>query len=244
MIKPKDGESLWTLLLLKLTHMGQVENHARYLRMMRNRTMEDMGIDEADVQQLLDELTGAKNNLVQHSGYLPRQWVLGSSPGFPDHALEDNSDVSLLRAGSGNRLSTDVNVGWQRSRWKRARRSEKSLIGRSRRMRGDYVTGVQVKGSNSRKQGHWMGPARVIGVEGSTLWVSHGATTIKCAKEHVRMASLAEKETRELMTRLGAEDRDSRKAHEPPPRQQDLNGQQPTTIETTKPTSSKEPTTT
>ena len=39
-----------------------------------------------------------------------------------------------------------------------------------------------------------MGPSRVIGVEGSNLWVSPKATAIQCAKEHVWMSSLAEKE--------------------------------------------------
>ena len=34
---------------------AQVENHARYLRMMGNRTLEDCDIYEADFQQLLDE---------------------------------------------------------------------------------------------------------------------------------------------------------------------------------------------
>ena len=38
-------------------------------------------------------------------------------------------------------------------------------------------------------QGHWMGLA--------CYW--HRATAIKCAEEHVRMASLAEKEMREMM---------------------------------------------
>ena len=54
--------------------MELVENHARYLRMMGHRTMEDVDIDEADSQQLLDELTDAKNHLAQHNGYLPGQW--------------------------------------------------------------------------------------------------------------------------------------------------------------------------
>ena len=67
----------------------------------------------------------------------------------------------------------------------------KNLIGRSRPMRGDYVPGDAVfnwrAGRGVRQsQGHWMGPARVIGVEGSNLWVSHGATAIKCAKEQLR----------------------------------------------------------
>ena len=56
-----------------------------------------------------------------------------------------------------------------------------------------------------------MGPARVIGVERCNLLVSHRATATKCAKEQVRIASPAEKEMREMMMRLGAEDPDSRK---------------------------------
>ena len=53
-------------------HMEQIENHARYLRMMGNRTVEDQ--DEADSQQLLDELTNAKNNLVQHNRCTSCSW--------------------------------------------------------------------------------------------------------------------------------------------------------------------------
>ena len=49
-----------------------VENHARYLRMMGNRTTEDLGVDEADFQQLL------------------------SSRRVPGHVLEDNSHLPLL----------------------------------------------------------------------------------------------------------------------------------------------------
>ena len=54
------------------------------------------------------------------------------------------------------------------------------------------------------------------------------------------MASLAEKLMREMMMRLGAEDSDSRRARGPPPRAQDLSGQQPSTTEMAKPTFSTE----
>ena len=43
--------------------------------MIRNRTMEDMGSDEADVQQLLDELTGAKKQSCT------TQWILAETVG-------------------------------------------------------------------------------------------------------------------------------------------------------------------
>ena len=76
-------------------YMDQVENHAGYPRMMGNRTMEDLGIDEEYVQQLLDEVLAAKK-LVQHNGYLPRHYVLGSSPRVSGHVLDDNPDLPLL----------------------------------------------------------------------------------------------------------------------------------------------------
>ena len=58
--------------------------------------LEDVDIVEAEVQQLLDEWTDSKSNLVQNNGYLPRQGVPGSSPRVSGHALEDNSDLPLL----------------------------------------------------------------------------------------------------------------------------------------------------
>ena len=123
----------------------------------------------------------------------------------------------------------------------------KNFIGLCRPMRGAHIPGDAVHYCMAgqgvhQSQGDWMGPARVFGVKGSNLGGgSLGATAIKCAKEQVRMASLAEKETREMMMRLGAADPDSRKVHEPSPRQQGPTGQHPPTTENSQPTCPKEP---
>ena len=77
-------------------------------------------------------------------------------------------------------------------------------------------------------QGQWLGPARVIGIEGGNVWVSHRATAIKCATEQLRMVSPAERETREMLVRIGGDDADERSKHGVP-RQQDLTQQQPST---------------
>ena len=77
-------------------------------------------------------------------------------------------------------------------------------------MPGDTVYYWRASQGVHQPQGHWVRPARVIGVEGSNLLVSHRATATRCAKEQVRMASAAEKEMREMMMmRLGAEDPDT-----------------------------------
>ena len=66
-VDPVPAETHW--------HIEQVENHARYLRMM-DRTVEDLDIDDADFQVLLDELTGAKNNLLQ------KTWIFAETVGL------------------------------------------------------------------------------------------------------------------------------------------------------------------
>ena len=56
--------------------------------------------------------------------------------------------------------------------------------------------------------------------------MSHRATAIKCAKEQLRMASLAEREMREMLMRIGGDHHGERSKHGVP-RQQDLTQQQP-----------------
>ena len=76
--------------------MGQVENTARYLRQMGYRIVEDIDLSQCDVQTMLDELTDAKNSLVQHNGYMPREWVSSLILRVPCHMLEENIDLPNL----------------------------------------------------------------------------------------------------------------------------------------------------
>ena len=54
-------------------HMRQVENHARCLRMMGNRTTEDMATNETDFQLFAGRIDRCEN-LVQHNGSVPSRW--------------------------------------------------------------------------------------------------------------------------------------------------------------------------
>ena len=211
--------------------MGQVENNARYLRQMGYRIIEDIDASQRDFQTMLDELTDAKNSLVQHNGYMPRQWVFGLIPRVPGHMLE-NSDLPNLDPEGRFRKIAEMRHKCRMAaiETEATAKIRKSLIGRSRPMRGNYVSGDLVyhwRAGNGvhQAQGQWMGPARVIGIEGGNVWVSHRATAIKCAKEQLRMASPAEREMREMQMRIGGDDPDERSKHGVP-RQQDLKQQQ------------------
>ena len=95
-------------------------------------------------------------------------------------------------------------------------------------MLGDLVYSWRAGNGVHQAQGQWLGPARVIGTEGGNVWVPHRATAIKCAKEHLRVASPAGREIREMLMRIGGDDPDKRSKHGVP-RQQDLTQQQPPT---------------
>ena len=64
-MEPTLAESHW--------QMGQVENNARYLRQIGYRIVEDIDVSQSDFQTMHDELTDAKDSLVQQNGYMPRQ---------------------------------------------------------------------------------------------------------------------------------------------------------------------------
>ena len=191
--------------------MGQVDNNARYLRQMGNKILEDIDVSEDDFQTLLP-------------GLIPR---------VPGHMLEVNPDLPNLDPEGRFRKIAEMRHKCRKAAIERGADAKirKSLIGRSRPMRGNYVPGDLVYYWRAgygvhQAQGQWLGPARVIGIEGGNVWVSHRATAIKCAKEQLRMASPAEREMREMLMRIGGDDPDERSKHGAP-RQQDVTQQQP-----------------
>ena len=226
-VEPTPAEAHW--------QMGQVENNASYLRQMGYRIVEDIDVSQSDFQTMLDELTDAKNSLVQHNGHMPRQWLFGLIPRMSGHMLQENSDLPNVDPEGRFRRIAEMRHKCPMAAIETETNAKirKSLIGRSRPMRGNYVPGDLVCHSRAgngvhQAQGHWLGPARVIGIEGGNVWVSHRATAIKCAKEQLRMASPAEREMREMLMRIGGDDPDERSKHGVP-RQQNLTQQQPPT---------------
>ena len=156
-------------------HMEQVEKHARYRRVVGNRTTEDTDIDEADFPTVAGRVDGC----------------------------EEQSCVSTMdtcRAMSGeSRFTKQVRQKRHKCRMAAIEvvantKISRSVIGRSRRS-WRYSVLLESRSRNQgvyQSNGHWMGLAGVIGAEGSNLRVSHRAEEIKCVKDRVRMASPAE----------------------------------------------------
>ena len=194
--------------------MGQVENNARYLQQMGYSIVEDINVSQSDFQTMLDELTDAKNSLVQHNGYMPRQCVFGLIPRVLGHMLEEKSDLPNLDPEGRFRRIAEMRHKCRMAAIETGANAKikKSLIGRLRPMGGNYVPGNLVcywrAGTGVHQaQRQWLGPARVIGIEGGNVWVRQLS---RCAKEQLRMASPAEREMREMLMRIGGDDPDER----------------------------------
>ena len=129
-VEPTAAEAHW--------QMGQVENNARYLRQMGYRIVEDIDVSQSDFQTVFGELTDAKNSLVQHNGYMSRQWVFGLIPRVPGHMLEENSDLPNLDPEGRFRKIAEMRhkCGMAAIESEANAKIRKSLIGRSRPMRG------------------------------------------------------------------------------------------------------------
>ena len=161
-VEPTPAEAHW--------QMGNVENNARYLRQVGYNIVEDIDVSQSDFQTMLDELTDAKNSLVQHNGYMQRQWVFGLIPRVPGHMLEGNSDLPNLDPEGRFRKIAEMRHKCRMAAIETEENAKirKSLIGRSRPMRRNCVPGDLVyywrPGNGVHEaQGHWLG---VIGVEG------------------------------------------------------------------------------
>ena len=226
-VEPTPAEAHW--------QMGHVENNATYLRQMGYRIVEDIDVSQSDFQTMLDELTDAKNSMVQHNGYMPRQWVFGLIPRVPGHMLEEDPDLPNLHPESKFRKIAEMCPKCRMAaiETEAIANIRKSLIGRQRPMRGKcaWRSGVLLASkkncasSTKSMAGQWLGPARVFELKEEMFAVSHRATAFKCAKEQLRMASPAKREMREMLMRIGKDDPDERSIHGVP-RQQDLTQQQ------------------
>jgi len=139
----------------------------------------------------------ARNSLRNPSGFSPRQWVFGSNS-KTIASLEDDEDGSAVSA-----VTTDAKMA-RKHNLKIAARSAffetqnvrsltKALSHRARVKPRDYKPGDMVyiyrdDPSGKRSKAKWIGPATIIGAEGSNYWAARGGRCLLAAAEHLRPA--------------------------------------------------------
>ena len=159
-----------------------------------------------DLKRATVMVNWAKNSRVNASGYSPSQWVLGRGMRMPWSLLDragqlaehqralDNPDFSK-RLGMLTAARRAFEVLDTSQRLRRAWLGRSRLTPEAAHLPPGTVVYIyrKVKPRKGVKlpllQAEWLGPAKVVGHEGTSVWCSYRGTCTKCAAEHVRRAS-------------------------------------------------------
>ena len=201
--------------------LGTTERHGGILKEIMKKAIHNRQLEGADtIAALCAECARTKNNLINHGGYSPVQWVLGHTPddltSLLSHDPEENLGIHQQLVSQEEEEGQEPQEVFMKQLLIRQSAKEafmqvdtsqkirKALLRKSVPMRGPYRTGDLVCFS---KKGKWYGPARVLSNEGkSSLWLIHSGATTLVPEVSCRPAS-----TEEILKKHVLELRPSRK---------------------------------
>lgn len=180
---------------------GIAERFGQSWKDVWRKVCKHQGVGDRDVHDAAGAVSEARNSLRNRSGFSPRQWVFGTN-GKTIASLEDDEDWSALSA-----ITTDEKMGRKHAlkiaaraaffETQNVRSISKALSHRARVKPRTYKPGDMVyiyrdDPSNKKTKAKWIGPATIIGAEGSNYWAARGGRCLLAAGEHLRPAEHGE----------------------------------------------------
>ena len=164
--------------------MGPEESAIRVVKTTVEKVRQEFA--NYDMEMILDLTANAMNSHVGSSGYSAYQWCHGRDP-FSDPDLPLGIDPGkamggLLKARDRIRLAFEK---------ERARDKYSKLANAMTRPPGQFKTGQLVmlwrqKVKPGKVKGNWIGPLRVVLVEGSTIWMATGSSLVRAKVNQLR----------------------------------------------------------
>ena len=157
-------------------------------------------IVKEEAVEAIAAINAAKNSLRTRAGYSPRHWVFGCNqrlPGDPFDAPEEEGIRDLATADAKFARKQVIRLGARTAFCEiQASESLKRAAAHKPRVEGlpfepgalVYVHRQVRPGKGKRPTTAWIGPATVLGREGSNYWVARGGRCLLAAAEHVRSA--------------------------------------------------------
>ena len=180
---------------------GIAERHGQTWKSMFYKTMKGFSPQtHDDFEEIMDQVTLAKNTMLNRSGFSPYQRVYGKQPRIPGMIYDHGPNVvvnSGYLAGDPSHVKSVQIRHEARKAFCEADhedRVRRAIEHRSRPERGPFYAGCKVfvwrpgglKPSGDRAF-YWRGPGTVIGnTDSSKYWVSFGSKVLKCAPEQLR----------------------------------------------------------
>ena len=183
---------------------GIAERHGQTWKSMFYKTVKGFSPQtHDDFEEIMDQVTLAKNTMLNRSGFSPYQRVYGKQPRIPGMVYDSGPNVvvnSGYLAGDPSYVKSVQIRHEARKAFCEADhedRVRRAIEHRSRPERGPFHAGCKVfvwrpgglKPSGDRAF-YWRGPGTVIGnTDSSKYWVSFGSKVLKCAPEQLRRLS-------------------------------------------------------
>ncbi|CAE7949958.1 unnamed protein product, partial [Symbiodinium sp. KB8] len=183
--------------------LGRGERQGAVLKQIVQHVIEARQLDDlASIELLLPEATFVKNNRVHHGGFTPSQWTLGRMPievdaltfgGAEQHAAVHEETLEP-ETEFGKQVQLRMAAKEAFSYVDSAHRIRAAMLRKMTPQRGPFAPGDLVcfyrKSRGSISRGRWMGPARVLGLEGRGMaWLIHGGIPITARVETLRFAT-------------------------------------------------------
>ena len=179
---------------------GVAERSGSSWKEVWNKLVDAESVTAEDVVDAMAAVNHARNTLRSRSGYSPRQWVFGCQPREVPN-LEDGptGDLSAASALTADRKMGRLHALRLGAKVAHFQVQSADAVSRAIRHRnrvttekfepGDLVYAFrEAKGRGNKWASKWLGPAVVIGAEGSNYWVARGGRCLLVAGEHVRPA--------------------------------------------------------
>ena len=176
---------------------GVAERYGSAWKSIWTKLCTEHGVRDKDILDAACAVSEARNTLRNRSGFSPRQWVFGSNGKLLANLEEDEdwSAVSAVTADAKMGRKHALKIGARTAFFelqnvdslKRAL-SHKSRVQPRSYHPGDLVYIFREDPSGKKSKARWIGPATVIGAEGSNYWTARGGRCILAAREHLRPA--------------------------------------------------------
>ena len=179
---------------------GVTERQGGWFKAIWDRVVQELSVEDEEVVLAATMVCGAKNDLRRRCGHSPTQWVFGRSPRVPSELADPDGGEAVtwdLTLDSKFQRSTAIRAS-ARIAFHQAQgddRLRKGLMQRSRAARAAYDVGDPVHywhQPKDRRRARWIGPAVVVGKQGSSYWVSRNGRCRLTAPEHLRATGAEE----------------------------------------------------
>ena len=171
------------------------------------------------------EIICGKNDMIRRGGFSPSQWVLGKAPRGVGHLLDEDElgQLGVLEDRTDPASEFAINAAYRMTARKGfvnmdcSKRAAKLMLRNSAPLAGNYSAGDMVcfrkeQGSDEASS-VWSAPARIIGFDNKTTWVSCENLPVATALDKLRPCTAAEVLAYQVLNREALE-------HGPPDDQQ------------------------